>query len=120
MENTMAGYENYTEVVREIELEIERKGIVLGIDWTDDVRVRALAQEALDQSAVEVKLAASSPIDHKLMAKVDLFGLAAIMLKTMEECAGVGFECHGGPAWKAFGKALWAEVELRKLQAAIR
>ena len=111
----MAGYENYTAAVREIELEIERKGIVLGIDWTDDVRVRALAQEALDQSAAEVKHAASSPIDHKLMAKVDLFGLAAIMLKTMEECAGVGFECHGGPAWKAFGKALWAEVELRKL-----
>jgi len=116
----MAGYENYTAAVREIELEIERKGIVLGIDWTDDVRVRALAQEALDQSAAEVKHAASSPIDHKLMAKVDLFGLAAIMLKTMEECAGVGFECHGGPAWKAFGKALWAEVELRKLQAAMR
>ena len=115
----MAGFENYVEEAKEIELEIERKGIVLGIDWTDDFQVRALAKEALDQSAAEIKLAASSPIDHKLMAKVDLFGLAAIMLKTMEECAGVGFECHGGPAWKAFGKALWAEVEQRKSQEAI-
>ena len=112
----MAGFENYVEEAKEIELEIERKGIVLGIDWTNDVQVRALAKEALDQSAAEIRLAASSPIDHKLMAKVDLFGLAAIMLKTMEECAGVGFECHGGPAWKAFGRALWTEVELRKLQ----
>ncbi|EXI92368.1 MAG: hypothetical protein AW12_00664 [Candidatus Accumulibacter sp. BA-94] len=112
----MAGFENYGEETRAIELEIERKGIILGIDWTDEVQVRALAKEALDQSAAEIKLAASSPIDRKLMAKVDLFGLAGIMLKTMEESAGVGFECHGGPAWKALGKALWAEVELRKLQ----
>jgi hypothetical protein len=67
----MAGFENYAEETREIELEIERKGIVLGIDWTDDVQVRALAKEALDQSAAEIKLAASSPIDRKLMAKVD-------------------------------------------------
>ena len=66
----MAGFENYTEDTREIELEIERKGIVLGIDWTDDVQVRALAKEARDQSAAEIRLAASSPIDHKLMAKV--------------------------------------------------
>ena len=115
----MAGFENYVEEAKEIELEIERKGIVLGIDWTNDVQVRALAKEALDQSAAEIKLSASSPIDRKLMAKVDLFGLAGVMLKTMEECAGVGFECHGGPAWKAFGKALWAEVEQRKSQEAI-
>jgi hypothetical protein len=54
----MAGFENYVEETREIELEIERKGIVLGIDWTDDVQVRALAKEALDQSAAEIKLAA--------------------------------------------------------------
>jgi hypothetical protein len=73
----MAGFENYVEEAKEIELEIERKGIVLGIDWTNDVQVRALAKEALDQSAAEIKLSASSPIDRKLMAKVDLFGLAA-------------------------------------------
>jgi len=115
----MAGFENYVEEAKEIELEIERKGIVLGIDWANDVQVRALAKEALDQSAAEIKLSASSPIDRKFMAKVDLFGLAGVMLKTMEECAGVGFECHGGPAWKAFGKALWAEVEQRKSQEAI-
>ena len=112
----MAGFENYTADTQEIELEIERKGIILGIDWRDDVQVRALAREALDHSAADIKLAASSPFDYQLMAKVDLFGLAAIMLKTMEECAGIGIECHGGPAWKAFAKALWAEVELRKLQ----
>lgn len=112
----MAGFENYTAGTREIELEIERKGIVLGIDWRDEAQVRALAREALEHSGADVKVASSSPVDHRLMAKVDLFGLAAIMLKTMEESAGIGVESHGGPAWKAFAKALWAEADLRKSQ----
>ncbi len=111
----MAGFENYAADTRAIELEIQRKGIVLGIDWTDELQVRALARDALD-SADDVKLAAANPLDHKLMAKVELFGLAALMLRTMEESAGAGFETHGGAAWKAFGKALWAEAELRKSQ----
>jgi hypothetical protein len=36
------------------------------------------------------------------------------MLRTMEESAGIGIESHGGVAWKAFAKALWAEVASRK------
>jgi hypothetical protein len=50
------------------------------------------------------------------MARVDLFGLAALMLKTMAESADQGIESHGGSAWKAFAKALWAEAALRKQQ----
>jgi hypothetical protein len=52
-------------------------------------------------------------VDYKLLAKVDLFGLAGIMLKTMEESASTGIMSHGGGAWKAFAKALWAEKEFR-------
>ena len=44
----MAGFENYGADTVEIELEIERKGIVLGVDWSDEVQVRALAREALN------------------------------------------------------------------------
>jgi hypothetical protein len=47
------------------------------------------------------------------MAKVELFGLAALMLKTMTESATRGFETHGGTAWKSFARALWAEKALR-------
>lgn len=110
----MAGFEDYAADTREIEREIERKGLALGIDWTDEIQVRALAREALDHSASDVRLAASGPVDRTLMAKVDLFGLAAVMLRTMEESAGVGIESHGGPAWKALAKALWTEVQARK------
>jgi hypothetical protein len=109
----MSGFEDYARDTREIELEIERRGIALGIDWQDEVQVRALAREALEHSADDARLAATSPVDYRLLAKVDLFGLAGIMLKTMEESAREGIESHGGEAWKAFAKALWAEARLR-------
>jgi hypothetical protein len=110
----MTGFENYTENAKEIELQIERKGVVLGIDWNNDAQVRSLAREALDHSAKDLKISASAPVDYQLLAKLDLFGLAAMMLRTMEESASVGFESHGGVAWKAFAKALWAEANYRK------
>ncbi len=109
----MGGFENYAKEVREIELEIERKGIILGIDWNDDVQVRALAREALYHATGEARISTTRPIDYRVMARLDLFGLAGIMLKAMEESANAGIESHGGPAWKAFAKALWAESRMR-------
>jgi len=109
----MAGYENYGESTKEIEQEIERMGIVLGIDWTDEHQVRTLAREAVNHLQDDLKAAASNPHDYKLRAKIDLFGLAGIMLKTMTESAENGLQSHGGDAWKAFAKALWAEAALR-------
>lgn len=110
----MAGFENYLADAKEIELEIERKGIVLGIDWADEAQVRALAREALEYTPSAAKLVPSEPFDSEFMAKLDLFGLVAIMLRTMEESAEHGFEVHGGSAWKALAKALWTEANLRK------
>lgn len=113
----MAGFENYDNDTREIELEIERKGIALGIDWSDEVQVRSLAHEALDHLQEQVRMAASGPVDHQLLARVELFGLAGIMLRTLEESATLGIESHGGPAWKAFARALWAEAKQREAPA---
>lgn len=110
----MAGFENYGADTGEIEREIERKGVVLGVDWADEAQVRALAREALDHLQEDVRIVASGTVDRKLLAKVDLFGLAGMMLKTMEESASIGIESHGGEAWKAFARALWAEKDLRQ------
>ena len=110
----MSGFENYATNAKEIELQIERKGVVLGIDWSNDAQVRNLAREALDPKAKDIHISTAGPVDHMLMAKLDLFGLAALMLRTMEESAGVGIESHGGVAWKSFAKALWTEAEYRK------
>lgn len=109
----MAGFEDYARDTAEIEAEIVRKGIALGIDWNDAIQVRTLAHEALNHLSEDIKAAASDPGNYELMAKVELFGLAGLMLKTMTESAGEGFESHGGPAWKAFARALWAESQGR-------
>lgn len=116
----MAGFENFAQDTQDIELEIERKGIALGIDWKDERQVRALAREALEHLAQEVKLAATPPLDYALLAKVELFGLAGLMLHTMQESASTGFECHGGEAWKSFARALWAEARLPESAAGAR
>lgn len=101
-------FEHYAEEARRIESEIARHGIALGIDWENEVEVRALAREALTyhpDAASKV-----SPGDTALWrAKIELFGLAQLMLKVMAESAGENIETHGGPVWKALGKALWIE-----------
>lgn len=111
----MARFENYARDSREIEREIERKCIVLGIDWRDEVQVRALVQEALKHSTDEARLAAKSPVDRKLLAKVGLFGLVWLMLKILEKSARLGIEIRGGEVWNSFVRSLWAETRLRKL-----
>ena len=104
----MAGFENYAQDTRDIELEIERRGVALGIDWHNEEQVRALAREALTYPASEITMLADKP-DYTKLAKLELFGLAGLMLRTMQESAETGVESHGGDAWKAFARALWAE-----------
>jgi hypothetical protein len=107
----MASFENYTEEASRIEREIARHGVILGIDWNDGNAVRALAREALAyRPGEDAKVSHDDPVRWR--TKVDLFGLAQLMLKVMTESAGENLETHGGPAWKAFGRALWQESGL--------
>lgn len=114
----MAGFENYLQDTQDIEREIERKGVALGIDWSNAEQVRALAREAIEHIPSDVQRATATPIDYQLLAKVELFGLAALMLRTMQESASIGFESHGGVIWKTFARALWAEAERHRSEAA--
>jgi hypothetical protein len=100
-------FENYAEEARRIEQEIARYGVALGVDWEDSIAVRALAREALAYHPSE-----TSPDNLEFRTKVDLFGLAQLMLHIMAESADENIETHGGPAWKAFGRALWLESGL--------
>ncbi len=113
----MAGFENYAQDTKDIELEIERKGVALGIDWKNEEAVRALAREALDFSSTteDARKIDATHLDYTRLAKLELFGLAGLMLRTMQDSAAdAGFESHGGDAWKAFARALWAERKLRQ------
>lgn len=106
----MSGFENYANEIREIELEIERKGVILGVDWNDAAQLRALAAEAVRHSAAETLALEYGREDFQEIAKLELFGLAQLMLQAMQESAIDDIERHGGPIWKAFARALYAEM----------
>ncbi|MCE9570367.1 MAG: hypothetical protein K8R10_10280 [Rhodocyclales bacterium] len=106
----MSGFENYSREALQIEHEIERKGAILGIDWDDAVQVRELARQALDCKLGENNCEPDDPDDR---ARIELFGLAQLMLTVMKESADQNLLTHGGAAWKAFARALWAEHEFR-------
>jgi predicted RNA-binding protein Jag len=94
---------------REIESEIERMGIVLGIDWTNDVQVRALAKESLEHAQDSVLRFEIDHTDYQQKAKATLFALAYMMLDIMAKSSNEGIHTHGGVAWKAFSIALMQE-----------
>jgi hypothetical protein len=90
----------------EIEKQIERHGIALGIDWDDEGQVQALAREALLRSQEALAQYGQHHGDYKLKAKIELFGLAGLMMQIMKDSADEGVHTHGGRAWKAFSRAL--------------
>ncbi len=108
----MSGFENYVRETAELELELKRKGVALNIDWNNSIQVRELAREALDYKP-GISYAVHDHTDEA--TRVALFGIAQLMLKVMTESAEDHMLSHGGPAWKAFAKALWAELVIRGL-----
>lgn len=107
----MSGLENYSREAAQIEHEIQTKGVILGIDWNDAAQVRELARQALDCRIGSLDCDPDEPLDR---ARLELFGLAQLMLKVMTESADQNIDTHGGSAWKAFARALWAEHDLRQ------
>lgn len=106
----MSLFENYVKEAQQIELEIERKGIVLGIDWNDESQVRTIARKALDKTAANDNGTAFQHLRWNDRAMLELFALSQLMLTIMSESAQEGIQTHGGAAWKALGHALWIEA----------
>ncbi len=106
----MSGFEDYAREARQLEREIVRWGLVLGIDWEDSAQVTSLAREAIAY-APGITIMTGDP---RARARLELFGLAQLMLKVMTESADAGIHTHGGPTWKAFGGALYRVAELGK------
>ncbi len=109
----MSGFENFTKQAKQIELEIERKGIALGIDWNDPAVVARLAREALAYGPDQINAPSVDPLQH---ARNELFGLTHLMLQVMEESAREKIHTHGGPIWKIYGRALWDAWQARQVQ----
>ena len=107
----MSGFENYSEEARQLELEIERKGIALGIDWNNPVVVSTFAREVLEFDPTKQP---NHMQDRARLTRYELIGLAGLMLRVMTESANDHILTHGGVAWKALGRALWKEWQLRQ------
>lgn len=104
----MSGFEHFQQSTADIERELVRKGVALGIDWDNEAQVRQLACQALGGAHAALDIAARHPTDRQALARAELFGLAELMLQLLESSAKTGFESHGGPVWRVFAKALWA------------
>ena len=92
-------------------------GMVLNIDWDNEAELRVLAHDAINHAAATMSDAAvrkTAMVQHK----AELFGLAALMLKNMQDSADRGFLTHGGASWKAFARALYLESERREQRIA--
>ncbi|AMO38586.1 MULTISPECIES: hypothetical protein [Thauera] len=106
----MSGFGHYARTADELEREIYKRGLALGIDWDDQVRLRELARQALSSEPGNVMRLLRSPIRQDKLTG-ELFALSELMLNTMRQSAQIGVHTSGGRAWKAFGRALYQESE---------
>jgi len=104
----MIGFAYFARDAEDLEHEIAKHGVAIGLDWENHDAVRALAREALEGGAQHVETLVRSK-DRIERARGELFALGVMMLRTMEESAEQGILTHGGPCWKAFGRALIEE-----------
>lgn len=102
----MSQTENHWAEVANIELEIQRYMMALGLDWHDEMAMTQLATECKNFGPDNAKAAYASS-DQRLITKAKLFGLVSMMIQTMESAALENRDVHGGEVWKSFGKHLY-------------
>lgn len=105
----MSGFGHYDRTAQQLEREMIRRGVVLGLDWGDALAMRALAQEVLSCTPA-CRMALLRDPDRTRRSKGELFALSELMLSTMRQSAQIGVHTSGGPVWKAFGRALYEEA----------
>ena len=102
----MSQIENHWVEVFQIETEMMRHMIALGLDWHDEAAMTQLANECKVFGPPNAQ-AAYAAHDQKLITKAELCGLVSVMLRTMENAALEERDVHGGEVWKALGKHLY-------------
>lgn len=94
----------YEKEAGELALEIERKMVILNIDWHDSTHLRELARKILS-----VSLSNQNAAGQGSKAWTELLGLVNLMNILMAEAAAKDVEVHGNEAWKSLARALWQE-----------
>jgi hypothetical protein len=99
----MSQMENHWDEVSQIETELMRHMIALGLDWHDEAAMLQLASECKVFGPANAQAAYASK-EQRLITKAELFGLVSVMMHTMENAAREDRDVHGGEVWKALGK----------------
>lgn len=102
----MSQNENHWDEVYQIEIELMRHMMALGLDWHDEAAMTQLASECKVFGPANAQAAYASS-EQKQITKAEFFGLVSVMIRTMESAARDGRDVHGGEVWKAFGKHLY-------------
>lgn len=100
----MSGFGHYDRTVAELENEIAIRCIAIGLDWTDDTQMHALASEAL-QCTTEQHLAMLHAPDAQTRARGNLFAFAVLMFDTLRQGAQSGLFVEGSGICKALNRA---------------
>lgn len=113
----MYSHEFLLKDTHEIELEIERHCVGLGLDCSDQVQLRLFAHDLLRNIAA-LKEAASRG-NREASAKVELFSMAVMMHEANTKAYGSNYLSKIKAlskrqfAWVAIAKAVWDELESR-------
>jgi hypothetical protein len=105
---------------QELEVEIERHCAGLGLDCTNEYEVHQFVHEML-QNMDQLKEAGSKG-DRTARAKVELFGMTVMLHEANSKAYGAEYMKNINallkrePAWVALAKAMWSELEKRKIE----
>lgn len=102
---------------RDIELQIERKCLALGLDLTNEYAVQQFARNLLQQIDSLRKLASEGDMQSRI--KIEIYGLALLMHRTNSETFGSGYLSkfkslsQDQSAWASIAQAIWKELDVR-------
>lgn len=120
----MFGVEIEAKIERELELEIERKCLLLQLNCNNGTAVQSFAHDVLSNLDGYGKAAANGDMQARI--KIELYGMAVLMHKTNVATFGPGYmsqleslSAHQG-AWVNIARAIWDELERRNVMSDLK
>lgn len=112
------------QIEHELELEIERKCLILQLDHTDMTAVQAFAHDVLNHLDAYGKAAAAGDMQARI--KIELYGMAMLMHKNNAATFGPAYMSQVDAlasreaAWVNIARGIWEELERRNLINGLR
>ena len=120
----MFGADIEMKIERELELEIERKCLLLQLNCGDNSAVQSFAHDVLSHLDSYGKAAANGDMQARI--KIELYGMAVLMHKTNIATFGPAYMSQLDAltpqqgAWVNIARAIWSELETRNAMNDVR